>query len=198
MAARAVKAARARNVRPGIEHGQNRSSPAEPMLQCPHCFRTVIPSLEGICPVCQKDTGNLEGVDRDVELRTVYEDSKNPHKCCSCAGSTRRKVRLKRSLDLSSGGTSEESSLSAPMVATIVFGALFGLIIPIGTIGRMFAPGRSGGHSGKVTVRVTVTQCPFCYRENPIEPVRVDYDHCYIQVPLRREYAEEFRALNPA
>jgi len=66
------------------------------MVECPHCYVRVIPSQEGICPACQKNTRDLSGTDLTRGSLTIEDCERLPDMCFQCGVGTSLRVRVSR------------------------------------------------------------------------------------------------------
>ena len=64
------------------------------IVECPHCHVKVIPKANNICPACQNDVSNLQGVDFNKVSVSVYESEELPTFCYSCNRFTERPIRV--------------------------------------------------------------------------------------------------------
>src|ERR1041384_774155 len=66
-----------------------------PLLECPHCYATVLPKASGECPSCRGDTRNTVGA--DLSRCSVFLDAceRLPDVCLSCGRFTDRRTRIR-------------------------------------------------------------------------------------------------------
>jgi hypothetical protein len=67
-----------------------------PLLECPHCYATVMPKASGECPACRGDTRNSAGANPDLCSVMLAERERLPDACMLCGKDTQRRVRIKR------------------------------------------------------------------------------------------------------
>ena len=62
------------------------------IVECPHCFTTVTPSRDGVCPACRKCIHDADGTSSDKSALSVRCGSNLPPYCCGCGEMTERYV----------------------------------------------------------------------------------------------------------
>jgi hypothetical protein len=163
------------------------------MLDCPHCFRTVVPLASGQCPACRQNTKE-PGKFADRVVLEVGEKSPLPDLCCHCATITRRSVRVSRTTaagaDGNRPGDAEDDTGGARLIVRLIFGRLL-MMLASAVVGGLSS---QGGGGNRVTVQLR--QCPDCARQGRVEPIQVDFDYYRMRFAVHRRFAEHFQQLN--
>jgi len=167
-------------------------------IECPHCYRTVIPLAAGTCPACRRDTRDRSGVDPDRVTHVIGEKANLPEICCQCGHLTRRVVRVASDMATSdpvrpSARNTEEDDRIGGFVLRLLFGRIWGLLF-----GWLVAAaaGSTGGSGRSLNVTVRVRQCAECARRSKVEPLHVDFDYCRMRFIVHRRFAEQYDGLN--
>jgi hypothetical protein len=165
------------------------------MLDCPHCFRTVVPLPSGQCPACRRNTKEPGQHAAERTVLEVGEKSTLPEVCCHCAALTRRAVTITRSAAAAADGTSphsryDEDTGAARFLVKLAFGSLLTLLA------SAVVGGLSSGGRGSIRVAVRMRQCAECARQGRVEPIQVDFDYYRMRFAVHRRFAEHFRQLN--
>jgi hypothetical protein len=165
------------------------------MLDCPHCFRTVVPMPGGQCPVCREDTRRPGKHSAERVVLEIGEKSVLPEICCHCAGITRRTVKLTGSAQAAAEGGGpahryEDDTQAARLLVNLAFGSVLTMLASA-MVGVL-----SGDRGGNIHVVVRVRQCAECARQGRVEPVHVDYDYYRMRFAVHRRFAEHFQQLN--
>src|SRR2546423_13213540 len=61
---------------------------------CPHCYRKVIPSADGTCPACNKNTNDSASTDPHKVLVGICAGNRLPPVCHRCGAPTRHAKTL--------------------------------------------------------------------------------------------------------
>jgi len=64
------------------------------IVECPHCHVRVIPNADNLCPSCQGDILNSQGLDSNRVVLMLHESEELPSHCYSCNMYTDRLVRI--------------------------------------------------------------------------------------------------------
>jgi hypothetical protein len=64
------------------------------IVECPHCHVRVLPKANNICPACQNDMADLQGIDPNQVALTIRESEDLPSYCFSCNRFTERRIRV--------------------------------------------------------------------------------------------------------
>jgi hypothetical protein len=159
------------------------------IIECPHCYRTVLPHNDGECPACHKNTEDLRRVDLTKTLLWVDSTTAFPDRCCSCCERTSRRVALKVSSQLSTGWTHRDYVLERPILGLYSF---------IGhVLYACFAPSRKG-FPMSATLKIRLPQCASCAYDNRVEAEKVNLEHGRIAVIVDRNFAQTVSDLNAA
>jgi hypothetical protein len=159
------------------------------MIDCPHCFLRVIPMKGGVCPSCHGDTTVARTDGR--QLLEVTEKANLPKLCCTCAKSCERQIRLKSIRSIQGEKVIRQDAGELSLAFLWFFLGWFSLALK-------FASSMTSSRDGReVVVEVLVPQCLACSNGAPLEPIRVDYDFFRMDLAVAREFADEFRKLNP-
>jgi hypothetical protein len=68
------------------------------IVECPHCFTRVVPSLNGECPACGQNTRDETGTDPRRTVLILKHAQELPPFCCHCACRTDSWVKVLRAL----------------------------------------------------------------------------------------------------
>lgn len=131
------------------------------IIECPHCFTSVVPAGSGECPACRSNVNDTEGLDRTKTSLSVRCGSTLPEVCCGCGAATDRLVRVRSAIPKQGG---ESTWLIA--IASL-FGGLLGAMVQ-----SSVDPNQ---RSGDVLV-VDLPQCTLCAPQGNPEPIRVNRD----------------------
>lgn len=165
-------------------------------MDCPHCYRRVIPLKDGICPSCHCDTRTPPKGEENRVVVIVAETSAIPETCCGCGLWTRRKVRVTSSRQ--QGGRDafryheDDGDRVARFISVLAFGRIFTNLF------SLFAANSAPGGARSLTVCVPMPYCCDCSKAKRHEPVVVDYDYCVMRFAVCQKFAGEFQELNPA
>lgn len=156
------------------------------LLECPHCYRTVVTLPDDHCPTCHRDTNDLTGTDPDRTLLYVSDTTDFPNACCLCNERTDRTVKVSES-----GRIAERAPSPVIQISPGHLISLLGLIaISIfGTDDKSFL-------TAKLTVRVP--QCDACAFDNRLEAEIVDLEHRRFGLIVNRRFAYTVKELNAA
>lgn len=165
------------------------------MLDCPHCFRTVVPLPSGQCPACRANTKEPGKYAGERIVLEVGEKSTLPEVCCHCATLTKRAVKITRSAAAADDGVSpnsryEEDPGAARFLVKLAFGSLLTMLA------SAIVGGLSSGGRGSNRIVVRMRQCSECSRQGRVEPIQVDFDYYRMRFAVHRRFAEHFRQLN--
>ena len=128
-------------------------------VECPHCYTSVLPLENNICPACRKDMSDTRSTDPRLASLLVHESSSLPPYCFSCNSPTKRYAMIKEEVTI--GGDS-------PMAKFIV--VLIAIISLRLWITRWNIEGK------KSTVVVHIPQCEQCARSGKPKPDHVDFE----------------------
>jgi hypothetical protein len=162
--------------------------------ECPHCFRTVIPLKDGMCPSCRQNVREAPAFAQGLEAIWIGEKARLPELCCTCGESCRRTVTVSSTLNYTTRAESrsqtDDDGGVARLFARIVFGRLFVALFQILTGGGPTSA------NGSVRVQVKMRQCRPCSRKTPLEPQTVDYDYHKMRFVVRAQFAEAWVNVN--
>jgi hypothetical protein len=158
--------------------------------ECPHCFRTIIPLKDGMCPACRQNVRDLPYT-QGLEAIWIGEKVKLPELCCTCGEPCQRTVTVSSTLNYTS--RTEARAVSEDdggrMFSRLAFGGLF-----TGIFGMLMGGGSQGGNS--VCVEVKMRQCKECSRKKPLEPQTVDNDYHKMKFVVSEKFALAFVNVN--
>ena len=78
---------------------------AAKVIVCPHCYARVMPSGEGICPACRRDTRDTTGTDPQKTALSLPGNVRLPPYCHACGAPTERTIDVKQTLQGDPGNT---------------------------------------------------------------------------------------------
>lgn len=145
------------------------------MLDCPHCYRRVLPLTNGECPICHRDTSETRGTDNSKTRVCLTEKSVLPDVCASCGGYATRRVAVK------ARGLNTGSNDLAGSGNTVRIPGLIGLLL-----GIFF---KRDGTVGKASMQILLPQCDQCYGVQKMEPDLVDFERYESWFVVHRNFA---------
>ena len=162
--------------------------------ECPHCFRTIIPLKDGMCPACRQNVREAPAFAQGLEAIWIGEKVKLPELCCTCGESCKRTVTVSSTLNYSTQAqsfsrTDDDGGFSRAF-ARVFFGRLF-----VAFFEAAFGGSAAGGN-GAVCVEVKMRQCKACSRKKPLEPQTVDNDYHKMRFVVSAKFVEAFVNVN--
>ena len=158
--------------------------------ECPHCFRTIIPLKDGMCPACRQNVREPPVHAQGLEAIWIGDKVKLPELCCTCGEPCQRTITVSSTLNYTS--RAEARSVSEDdggrMFSRLVFGGLAS-----GIFGMLMGGGSSGN---AVCVEVKMRQCKACSRKKDLEPQTVDNDYHKMKFVVSAKFAEAFVNVN--
>ncbi len=148
------------------------------MLDCPHCYRKVLPRTTGECPICHKDTNETRGTDPSKTRICLTEKSVLPDVCVSCGAFANRRVTV-TARGLNTGANDVGGSKGASRIP-----GLIGLIISLCT---------SQGRPGKAAMKILLPQCDQCNGVLKLEPDLVDFERYESWFIVHRNFAQSLK-----
>lgn len=142
---------------------------------CPHCYRRVIPSDDGICPACQRNMNEASGSDPNKVLITLAPRDKLPGVCHECGSPTRHLKKL-------SVSSEPEGTFLAGGVAQRVLGHLLDHT-PLGLFNRLEQI------KNQVVISLALPTCERCVKKiRSITPRYIDFDSRRVDVLVHKEF----------
>lgn len=144
------------------------------ILECPHCFTTVMPNAAGECPSCRNDVRRAANSDSAKTSLTVGHLVSLPAICCDCGRETMRTVSIRRKIS--------HRREYAPEPNVFVIGLIAGLAGLIVGLLR-------GGFSTRIgdTVIVRMPQCDRCRSNGSPAPTHVNAEELQMTFIVHRD-----------
>jgi len=142
-------------------------------VECPHCYKSVLPTKDNLCPACRRSFSDPRDINPNLASLIVSEERSLPPFCFSCNSKTERRVKVQDSIEI--GGNPRWQN-----VLTFILGLFL----------HLFIIQRQSGK--KHSVLVFIPQCETCAKsKGKPTPEHVDFENRTMTFIVHRGFKEK-------
>jgi hypothetical protein len=145
------------------------------VIECPHCYKKVIPMQDGRCPGCGKNTKDTSNVNLNMTLLEIPQSSPLPQICCLCGENAEGTVLIERSN--AKGGESLFIRILVFVFSPMLY--LFG----------------NGFQRTTTKLKIYLPSCSKCSC-GTFEPRHVDFENYSMTFAVHKKFKEFYSNLN--
>jgi len=139
------------------------------LIECPHCYKKVLPMQDGTCPGCGKNTRDISNANLNMTLLEIKQGTPLPRICCFCGENAEGTILVKRSK--STGGESLFIRILVFVFSPFLY--LFG----------------NGFERTTSKLKILLPTCAKCSSEY-VEPRYIDFDNYTMTFAVHKKFKD--------
>ncbi|MDP4178900.1 MAG: hypothetical protein Q8900_11235 [Bacillota bacterium] len=140
------------------------------MVECPHCYLSVLPNSDNTCPSCGKNINDVTGTDLSNKIVEIKIGEELPFICCKCGQRADENVIVKETM----------SSSKFPVFLRIIFLFFRPLYLLV-----------QDNNSKNIKLQLKMPICKMCKEVHEIKPSYVDFQNNKISFIVNSNFREE-------
>ena len=151
------------------------------IVECPHCYSKVMPSVSGECPSCRHNIHDLQDVEPEKTALTISSCDRLPPVCCDCGNSTQRYVTVTRKV---SHKKEPDSGAGVALILGMLVSWIFWIVAAVKGLRTRTQD----------LIIVELPQCELCGTLGPPAPIRVNSEELHMTFVVNQKLKQQVQA----